>query len=291
MPRQALLIAGPLCLDDLPEESGLLGGGGGYAAMGAGPITPTQLWARGGDTITPQVRGILTRRRIDLSGVTWEGPTARWSPTGFAHTGGVLPALEPTAAEDLGAVLLIDLPPAEGRRALAVVARLAKAETRPLLIAPRPADCAADHDYLRECATVADVLILPAAMAASMEGEAISDPLVLAGKLRALGAKCVVLTRGAYGGLVSYQQKATTWPALPVEVVEPTGIGSSFAGALAAWCATQGHADFSTIKRGLAMASAVASITAQGIGPRKLLTADSKEYVERFNKLRRTNKF
>jgi sugar/nucleoside kinase (ribokinase family) len=291
MPRQALLVAGPLCLDDLPEQQGLLGGGGGYAAMGAGPITPTQLWARGGDAITPNLRAIFTKRRIDLAGVTWEGPTARWSPTGFSHSGGALPAIEPTEAEELGAVLLIDLAPADGRRALSVVSRLPKAETRPLLIAPRPADCAADHDYLKECAAAADVLILPAAMAASMEGDALSDPLALAGRIRALGAKCVVLTRGAFGGLVSYQQKATTWAALPVEVVEPTGIGSSFAGALAAWCATQGHADFSTIKRGLAMASAVASITAQGVGPRKLLTAESKEYVERFNKLRRTNKF
>jgi len=291
MPRQALLIAGPLCLDDLAEQKGLIGGGGGYAAMGAGPIAPTQVWARGGDAFTPQLQAILTKRRIDLSGVTWEGPTARWTANGYTHTGGALPAIEPTSADELGAVLLIDLTPADHRRAVEVVARLDGAETRPLIVAPRPADCAANHDFLRECAAGADVLILPAAMAASMEGEAISDPLTLATKIRALGAKCVVLTRGAFGGLVSYQQKATTWPAMPVEVIESTGIGSSFAGALAAWCAAQGKADFSTIKRGLAMASAVASITAQGVGPRKLLTADSKEYVERFNKLRRTAKF
>jgi hypothetical protein len=39
------------------------------------------------------------------------------------------------------------------------------------------------------------------------------------------------------------------------------------------------------------MASAVGSICAQGIGPRKLLTADRNEYLERFNRLRRAHKF
>ena len=291
MTRNALLVAGPLALDDLPQQQGLLGGGGGYAAIAASALVPTQLWARGGSHISAQVRGILERRQIDLAGVTWEGPTARWSGTGFASTGPVLPTIEPTNAENLGAVLAIDLPPACGARAFAAFAKLDGAATRPVIVAPRPADCTAHPGWLQECAKVADVLILPAALAAAAEGAALSDPLALAERIRTWGAKCVVLTRGPFGGLVVYQNKATTYPAMPITVVEPTGIGSAFAGVLAAWCAGAGKADFNAIKRGLAMASAVASICAQGVGPKKLLTADNKEYSERFNKLRRTNKF
>ena len=79
--------------------------------------------------------------------------------------------------------------------------------------------------------------------------------------------------------------------ALATDAGVTPALASAFAGALAAWCAGAGKADFNAIKRGLAMASAVASICAQGIGPKKLLAADNKEYSERFNKLRRTNKF
>nr|MBA3685511.1 hypothetical protein [Planctomycetota bacterium] len=119
----------------------------------------------------------------------------------------------------------------------------------------------------------------------------LADPLALAARAQAMGAKCVVLTRGMFGGLVVYQGKATTWPAMPVAVVEPTGIGSAFAGALAGWLAGMGKADFAAVKRGLANASAVGGICAQGVGPRKLLAANAKEYIERFNKLRRIQKF
>ena len=73
----SLLIAGPLALDDFPDAPGLLGGVGGYAAMAAAPLALTQLWSRGGKDITPQVRSILERRGIDLTGVSWNGETSR----------------------------------------------------------------------------------------------------------------------------------------------------------------------------------------------------------------------
>ena len=59
----------------------------------------------------------------------------------------------------------------------------------------------------------------------------------------------------------------------------------------AAWCAGAGKADFRAVKRACAMASAVGGICAQGQGPLKLLAADRKEYLERFNRLRRAEKY
>ena len=108
--------------------------------------------------------------------------------------------------------------------------------------------------------------------------------------LESLGAKCVILTAGPLGGLIVYRQKATTYPALPVETTDGTGVGAAFAGALAAWLTGAGKDDFRAIKRGCAVASGVAGICAQGIGPKKLLGADRKEYLERFNRLRRAAK-
>lgn len=288
MSRGVLLVAGPLVLDDLPQGTEIIGGGGAYAAIAAAPIAPVQLWARAGADLGSQRRGILAEHRIDLAGLGLEGASPRWSPAGFIAGGPLLPDATPTSAEDLGAVLLVHLPPDEQARALEAVRALPGSETRPLLIAPRPAS--ADAASLRSASAAADVLVIPSATALRAFPEAV-DALTAAELLRAAGAKCVALTNGVFGGLLLYQQKATTWPALPVATVDPTGTGAAFAGALAASCASHRVADFRTLKRGCAQASAVAGLCAAGVGPKKLLAADERVYLDRFNRLRRTAKF
>lgn len=282
----SLLIAGPLALDDLPEAKGLLGGVGGYAAMAAAPLAHTQLWARGGQDITPQVRGILERRGIDLAGIDWSGATLRGG-LGAKTSGPALPEVEPTQADDLGAVLIAGLAPDEWRRAQRVVLALPGAEGRSLVAAPIITDLE-DTRFRAEVCAAADVLIVPAAAAVALT---VTIDVLAAGRaLESLGAKCVILTAGPLGGLIVYRQKATTYPALPVETIDGNGVGAAFAGALAAWLTGAGKDDFRAIKRGCAVASGVAGICAQGVGPKKLLGADRKEYLERFNRLRRAAK-
>ena len=155
-----LLIAAPLTLDDFPQGKGLLGGAGGYAAIAAAPLAHTQLWARGGKDISAQVRGILENRRIDLAGVDWSGATMRGGPDLPRPTGPALPEVEPTQAEDLGAVLLADLAPDEWRRALRVVHGLPGGETRSLVAAPHVSDLE-DQRFRAEVCASADVLIPP----------------------------------------------------------------------------------------------------------------------------------
>lgn len=282
----SLLIAGPLVLDDLPQGKGLLGGAGGYAAMAAAPLAHTQLWARGGQDIGPQVRSILERRGVDLAGVDWSGTTLR-SGNGVKPDGPALPVVEPTDAEDLGATLLVGLAPDEWRRAQRVVQALPGSEGRSLVAAPVIGDLE-DERFRAEVCAAADVLIVPAAQAVALT---VTIDVLAAGRaLESLGAKCVILTAGPLGGLIVYRQKTTTYPALPVETIDGTGVGPAFAGALAAWLTGAGKDDFRAIKRGCAVASAVAGICAQGFGPKKLLGADRKEYLERFNRLRRAAK-
>jgi sugar/nucleoside kinase (ribokinase family) len=283
-----LLIAGPLALDDHPQQAGLLGGVGGYAAIAAAPLAPTQLWCRGGTDISSQVMALLSQRHINLDGVDWIGATPRSSARGFDAGGAILPVIEPTSAEGLGGVLLIGLPPDETRRALKVVGKLKGAETRPIILSPRPADLA-DLDFRREVLALTEVLVLSVAKA--QELTATTSPLAAGQALQADGAKVVVLTAGQLGGVILYRAKATTYPALPLEAIDKAGVSAAFPGALAAWIAGSGRCDFATVKRGCAMASAVGSICAQGIGPKKLLTADRNEYLERFNRLRRDQKY
>lgn len=283
-----LLIAGPLALDDLAQGSGLIGGVGGYAAIAAAPLARTQSWARGGTGYTAELRGILERRAIDLSGTDWEGTTPHGTAQGFLANGPLLADVEPTSAEDLGGVLLIGLPPEEWRLAQDAVKRLPGGDTRLLVASPRPQDLR-DPAFRALCCGAADILVLSAARA--IELSAAANPLAAARFFQELGAKSVVLTAGMLGGLLVYRQKVVTYPAMPVEVVDPTGTSAVFPGALAAWCAGADKDDFRTIKRGCAVASAVAGICLQGIGPKKLLAADRKEYLERYNRLHRLAKF
>lgn len=284
----SLLIAGPLALDDHPQQAGLLGGVGGYAAIAAAPLAPTQLWCRAGADISSQVKSLLTQRHIDLAGVEWEGTTPRGTASGFVPGGPLLPALEPTSADRLDGVLLIGLPPEETRRALRVVGRLKGSETRPLIVSPRPADLS-DTGFRTELLAVTEVLVLSLAKAQVLTNT--DNPLAAAQALQQDGAKVVVLTAGQLGGVIAYRQKLTTYPALPVETVDKAGVSAAFPGALAAWIAGSGKCDFSTVKRGCAVASAVGGICAQGIGPKKLLSADRGQYLERFNRLRRDQKY
>ncbi len=283
----SLLIAGPLALDDHPQQKNCLGGVGGYAAMAAAPLIHTQLWCRAGSDIDPQVRAILRDRKIDLSGVDWTGPTPRGRATGFEAGGSLLPESEPTDASDLGAVLLIGLPPAEWRRATRVVMALPKSETRPIIASPRLQDLE-DAAFRRDVCASAEVIVLSVAQAQRLTATA--TPLAAARALQADGAKVVVLTAGQLGGLIAYRAKATTYAALPIDTVDKAGVSAAFPGALAAWIAGA-NCDFTTVKRGCAVASAVGSITSQGIGPKKLLAASRQEVIDRFNRLRRDHKF
>jgi pfkB family carbohydrate kinase len=279
----SLLIAGPLALDDFATLKGMLGGAGGYAAMAAAPLANTQLWSRGGSDFTPQVRGVLERRGIDLSGVTWDGATAHNQPAPAP----ILPTVEPQDAGDITAVLLIGLGGGDWQRATRVLEQLPKPEQRSVIVAPHGVSLSDPAVRAATCAA-ADVLILRTNEAQAATGQ---DDIFAAGRqLIDLGAKCVVITAGCLGGLIVYRQKATTFPALPVEISERTGVSASFAGVLAAWLTGAGKEDFRAIKRGCAVASAVAGICGQGPGPKKLLAADRKEYLERFNKLRRAAK-
>ncbi len=284
----SLLIAGPLALDDHPQQAGLLGGVGGYAAIAAAPLAPTQLWCRGGTDISSQVKALLVQRHIDVSGIDWIGATPRSTAAGFDAGGALLPVIEPTSAEGLGGVLLIGLPPDETRRALRVVGKLKGAETRPVMVSPRPTDLA-DATFRHELLSVCEVLVLSVSKAQALTKT--TDPLAAAHALQADGAKVVVLTAGQLGGVIAYHAKVTTYPALPVATLDRSGVSAAFPGALAAWIAGSGRCDFSTVKRGCAVASVVGAICAQGIGPKKLLTANRDEYMERFNRLRREQKF
>ncbi|TVR44919.1 MAG: hypothetical protein EA402_05600 [Planctomycetota bacterium] len=289
MKRHACLIAGPFCLDQLPESPDTLGGSGFYAAAAAAPFALSQLWSRVG-ALDNSLRRVITARHIDEAGMDYAGPLRRWQPGQAVDDpdANSLGSLTPESAEDLTCALAIDLPGPEMERALAALAELDDSVGRTLLIAPRRQHLDAQPGLLERCCQRAGVLILDLQDACALTAH--KDPLLAIRSLQELGAKSVVLRAGVLGGLCAYQQKIYTWPSYPVMVKEPTGMSAAFAGALCGALAEAGKCDWRSLKRSLALASAVASLCAQGIGPKRLLASNRSDYTDRFNRLRRNAK-
>ncbi|TVR12578.1 MAG: hypothetical protein EA401_08750 [Planctomycetota bacterium] len=288
MKSHTCLIAGPLILDQLGDQPDILGGGGFYAAAAAAPFALSQLWTRAGD-LDGSLRRVITARHIDEAGIAYEGTPYRHHPDqGLQGHGPFLAAGEPVSTEDLACALLIHLPFDEWQRARAACAQLHNQVAHTLISAPHPQDIIAEPSYLATCCQESGAIILPAHCA--MRATSCADPLSAARVLQDMGAKIVCLSAGVLGGLACYQQKITTWHSLPTTVKDATGIGASFAGALCGSIAEHGKCDWRTLKRALAQASAVASLCASGIGPKKLLSCNRSDYTERFTKLRRNAK-
>jgi sugar/nucleoside kinase (ribokinase family) len=80
-------------------------------------------------------------------------------------------------------------------------------------------------------------------------------------------------------------------PAYPLEdEIDPTGAGDSFAGALLGYLAAAGSLDSSTLRRGLRMASAVASFCVEGVGAAKLKAVQRADVMMRLEALRSITK-
>ncbi len=77
----------------------------------------------------------------------------------------------------------------------------------------------------------------------------------LAGALRVLGPDTCVVTLGAQGAVAASAAGAWRQPCLPIEVVDTTGAGDAFCGALAAAFA-QGYELAEALRRGCAAGSA-----------------------------------
>ncbi len=268
-----LLVAGPAGSD----ADGLLAGEGLLAAIAAAPLIRVQLWARAG----AQARGflgLLERRGVDASGLGLDGPPVRCPAGSRPAPAPFLPELEPTSAEGLGGSLLLGLDGAEAQRAQAAILTLAP----PLQVQV----C----EHVLPAANAPPTLVV-ARLSSACRLTQTSDALAAARAIQACGVKSVVITAGMLGGVLVHGELATTYAAAPIHEAPVAGGGRAsavFAGALAGWCVGDG-ADFSALRRGCGIASAVAGIMVQG-GVKRLMAADRAQCLERFNRLRRTSK-
>ncbi len=102
-------------------------------------------------------------------------------------------------------------------------------------------------------------------------------------KILEMDSNLAIIKKGEHGALLSTTKGSFVAPAYPLEaVVDPTGCGDCFAGAMMGFLAKEGNVGEETMRKALIYGSTVASFNAEGMGTERLRTLKLPEIEERF---------
>ena len=102
-------------------------------------------------------------------------------------------------------------------------------------------------------------------------------------KILELDSDLAIIKKGEHGALLCTKLGAFVAPAYPLEnVVDPTGCGDSFAGAMIGFLAREGRVDEQLMRKAIIYGSAVASFNAEGMGLEGLKGLSKEDIEKRF---------
>ncbi|MBN2447802.1 MAG: sugar kinase, partial [Phycisphaerae bacterium] len=267
----SLLVTGSIGLDTLEtplaKVEDVLGGSAIYFALAASHFTDVRLVAVVGEDFDTGILAPLRSKPIDLSGleVRAGSRTFRWHGKyvgAMAEAETVDVSLNvlgeqgapiPPAFADSKCVFLANTHPALQR---SVAERFAGADlivcdTMNLWIENEPAE-------LKKTLAVVHGLVLNDAEARMLSGQ--TNLITAAREILKLGPRFVVVKKGEHGSLLISHDDLFIMPAYPTtKVVDPTGCGDSFAGAMMGYLAAQGRYNGPTLRAAMARGSVVAS--------------------------------
>jgi len=299
-----VLIAGSVALDSLETPSGTaenaLGGAATYGSVAASLFAPVHLVGVVGDDFPAEHLEFLKNRNIDLAGlqVIEGGKTFRWKGDYLGDLNqavthetllGVFEHFEPTLPEqyqDAAFVFLANINPQLQLRVLDQVRspRLVLCDTMNLWINIA-------REAVWEIFKRVDIAVLNDGEARLLTEE---DNLLRAGKkLLENGPSHVIIKKGEHGALLFSQDGSLfVAPPYPIEeVVDPTGAGDSFAGALIGYLAKTDDLSIENLRRAVVYGSVVASTTVQGFSLQSLRVLDMREIERRYAKVKAMSTF
>jgi sugar/nucleoside kinase (ribokinase family) len=302
---RAALVVGSVAIDRVAtpfaQSDNIQGGAASYASIAASYFAPTRLVGIVGADFPKAFMNRYRRHGIDLAGLQVEpaGKTFYWSGRYRENFSGrdtlevrlnvyekFAPALPPEYRDTdfvmLGAIqplvqmsVLDQLHPSRRRFVLA--------DTFDLWINTTRSD-------LERLLKRIDIFVINEDESLMLTGE---RNLVLAGRrLRAMGPSSVVIKKGAHGSLLFHKDGYFAMSAYPVtKVVDPTGAGDSYAGALIGYLASRNRTDFAALRKAVAYATAVSSLTVESFSVNRLSSAGRPIIEARYRELRAITKF
>ncbi len=298
----SVLIVGSTALDSIKtpksENPRLLGGSASHAAVAASFFSPVQLVGVVGDDFPRRYLQLYRRHGIELEGLQiLPGKTFHWSGEYEANMNnrrtlltelGVFetfsPAL-PKSYRNAPFVLLANIAPALQLHVLEQMARprFVAADTMDLWLNIALPDLLALLKRL-------DAFVLNDSEAHQLTRE---DNIFAALKeLHKLGPKYVIIKMGSHGSILSGPRGLFICPAYPLrKVVDPTGAGDSFVGAMMGCLAAARGSIDDHIRRAMTCGSVVASFCCEGFGLQRTTRLTHKDIRQRLRQLKALTRF
>jgi sugar/nucleoside kinase (ribokinase family) len=298
----SVLIVGSTALDSIKTPKGenprLLGGSASHAAVAASFFSPVKLVGVVGEDFPRRYLRLYERHGIDLAGLQVRpGRTFHWSGEYEANMNhrrtlstelGVFETFTPTLPKSHQAapfVLLANIAPALQLHVLNQMAR--------------PQFVAADTMDLWLNIALADLLKLLQRLDAFVLNDSEARQLtkqdnlfVALKKIHRLGPKYVIIKQGSHGSILSGPRGFFLCPAYPLpKLVDPTGAGDSFVGALVGClAAAKGPVD-DHIRRAMIYGSVVASFCCEGFGLLRTTKLRRPQIEQRVRELQELTRF
>jgi sugar/nucleoside kinase (ribokinase family) len=289
----SIVVVGTIGYDTIDTTHGgvqdALGGSASFFSLAARFFAPVSVVAAVGSDFRETDWQLFRERSIDLRGMAQlEGPTFRWH--GRYHEDmnirdtvslalNVFDGFKPDLLPDqqrADYVFLSNISPELQSHVLSQVAspKLVAADTMNHWIAN-------DRAAVLKLLSRVDILTLNDEEARMLSGE---SNLVRAGRaILKMGPDTVLVKRGEYGVLKFGGDAMFCIPAWPLEeVIDPTGAGDTFAGALMGWLARTGRVTESILRTGIVYGSVLASFTVEQFAVERLATLTWQDIEERY---------
>lgn len=289
----SIVVVGFLAYDTVETPTGrvdeVLGGGASYFAIAARFFSPVSIVAVVGADFKPEDMRLFTERNIDVRGIVKrEGKTTRWH--GKYHEDlnvrdtvklqlNVLENFTPDLLPDLRRADYLYLAPNDPDLQLHVLDQVMN-----------PKVVVADlYDYwienmrpgLAKVLERIQILLCSDSEARVLTGE---HNIVKAGRaILDMGPSTVLIKRGEYGVLQFSEEGMFAVPAYPLEeVVDPTGAGDTFAGAMMGFIARQGRLTESALRTAVVYGSVTASYAVERYSLERLLDLTWEQIDSRY---------
>ena len=300
-----VVVGGSIAIDNVKtptaEASKLLGGSASYAALAASYFTqPDHLVGVVGHDFPPEHLEMLERHGVGLSGVehsedasvTWTGEYHENMNDRTTHSVAVnvLENWSVSLPEELAAapvMVLANMSPQNQREMLELTTckeRFVLADTMDLWIEIARPD-------LVEVMKGIDLFVINEGEARDLVG---TPNLIKAGEImRSMGPRYVVIKLGEFGAILFGPPEDNhglfRCSAFPLrEVLDPTGAGDTFLGALAGYLASLGKTDytFDEIRQAIVRGTVVASFTCEAFSTRRIEELPEQELISRLDTFR-----
>ena len=300
----SLLVTGSIGVDTVKTPFGFseecIGGSAVHFSMAASLFSPIRFLGVVGEDCPFDLVEVFAGRDVDLEGleIRASSKTFRWvgsyeGDMNEAKTDGVelnvlseAPPSVPEAYSDSEYVFLANTAPALQMELLGQV-------TNPTFVAADTMNhwIVTAGDDLKELLDRVDMLVLNEGEAKLLTGQ--RNLMTASQSILDMGPRVVIIKKGEYGSMmVNSDGDCFILPAFPTAVViDPTGAGDSFAGALMGYLAQAGKVDVISLRNAMVYGTVAASFTISDFSIHGIKAVGKADVEERFDTLRKVTQF